>query len=53
MTDDYDPTVCDRCGDEPNGMLIPVEIPITSETWDLCDPCVDDMVEWIEGDDHE
>lgn len=54
MTDEHLALACDRCGETNGGqMLIPVEIPITNETWDLCDPCVDEMVDWIEdgGDD--
>lgn len=42
---------CQKCGKETDDMLIPVEIPVTGEIWDLCDPCVDDLVDWIEGGD--
>lgn len=42
---------CDRCGQKegPNETLILVKIPVSGEEWDLCDPCVDEMVEWIEN----
>lgn len=48
-----DPWTCDHCGDAfERYNPIPVEIPLTGESWDMCDPCVDDMVDWIEsGDD--
>ena len=47
MTEERYP--CDRCGEEFDSIeLIPLEIPLTGENWDLCDPCMDDLVEWIE-----
>jgi len=59
-TDGTERWECDRCGKKETEMdqLIPVEIPLTGEIWDLCDPCVDDFVRWVEagtdrGDDRE
>lgn len=42
---------CQKCGREtdPNEILIPVEIPVSQEAWDLCEGCVDDFVCWIES----
>lgn len=46
---------CAKCGEkEPaKEMLIPVEIPLTGEEWNLCELCTADMVDWIEGEDRE
>jgi len=46
--DDYR---CERCGrpESDVGRLIPLDIQITNETWDLCDPCIDAFEEWVEA----
>jgi len=45
---------CDKCGETKDSIkLIAVEIPISTETWDLCDPCVDDLVRWIQSDTNQ
>lgn len=37
---------CGKIGDDRNP-LIEVSIDLTGEYWNLCDPCIDKMVDWL------
>jgi hypothetical protein len=44
---------CAKCGREMSSgeMLIPVEIRVTCEAWDMCESCVNDFVNWVESNE--
>jgi hypothetical protein len=43
---------CHRCESEETDRnpLIEVKIPLTGESWLVCDPCINDMVDWLDTD---
>jgi len=46
---------CAKCGvqESERKPLYELRIPVSDEWWMMCDPCLDDMVEWIDADTNE
>jgi len=46
---------CKKCGDVLSSVEVTIEVtvPLTRESWDLCDSCIDDLKQWIEAETND